>query len=128
MNRTLMMGLILGVLATGSLHAQTAGGANPSTTGSAMPALGATSQAMPRTDSPAPASVSSAANPRTTAAPVSGANSYTLGEARSRITDKGFSNVSDLKKDDKGVWRAAAMKDGKPVSVALDYQGNVVSQ
>jgi hypothetical protein len=28
--------------------------------------------------------------------------------------------------DDKGVWQASAMKDGKPVKVSLDYQGNIV--
>ena len=38
----------------------------------------------------------------------------------------GFANVSDLKKDDNGVWRGHAMKDGKSVEVSLDYQGNVV--
>ena len=38
----------------------------------------------------------------------------------------GFANVSDLKKDDNGVWRGRAMKDGKTVDVSVDYQGNVV--
>ncbi|PDT32562.1 hypothetical protein CO656_25015, partial [Sinorhizobium sp. FG01] len=27
-----------------------------------------------------------------------------------------------------GVWQATAMKDGKSVAVALDYQGNVTAQ
>ena len=30
-----------------------------------------------------------------------------------------------LAKDDQGVWRGKAMRDGKPVSVGLDYKGNV---
>ena len=61
-------------------------------------------------------------------APHAGANSFTEGQARSRIQDRGFQNVTDLKKDEQGVWRGHAMKDGKQVSVALDYQGNVVAQ
>ena len=57
-----------------------------------------------------------------------GANSYTEGEARRRIEEKGFGQVTGLKKDDKGIWRGTAMKDGKSMAVALDYQGNIVSQ
>ena len=57
--------------------------------------------------------------------PVKGSNSFTEGEARSRIQDKGFSNVSALKKDDDGIWRGRAMHSGEQVDVALDYQGNV---
>lgn len=59
------------------------------------------------------------------AAPVAGANSFTMGEARSHIEDKGFTKVHGLKKDKDGVWRGMAMKDGKSVPVSLDYQGNV---
>ena len=77
---------------------------------------------------PAPAAVSTSDNPRTTAAPVAGANSFTEGQARARMEEKGFGNVADLKKDPQGIWRATAMKDGKSVTVALDYQGNVVGQ
>jgi hypothetical protein len=61
-------------------------------------------------------------------APVAGANSFTEGQAKSRIESTGFSNVSGLKKDDNGVWRGKAMKDGKSVNVSLDFQGNVVSR
>lgn len=83
----------------------------------------------PRSDSAAPAAVTTTTEPsRTTQAPVAGANSFTEGQARSRIEDKGFANITDLKKDDKGVWRASAQKDGKTVNVALDYQGNIVTQ
>jgi hypothetical protein len=63
---------------------------------------------------------------RQTNAPVAGANSFTQGEAKSRIEKMGFANVSDLTKDDDGVWRGRAMKDGKTVDVSLDYQGNVI--
>src|SRR5829696_3796051 len=59
-------------------------------------------------------------------APVAGANSFTQGEAKSRIEKMGFADVGDLKKDDDGVWRGRAMKDGNTVDVSLDYQGNVI--
>jgi hypothetical protein len=59
------------------------------------------------------------------AAPVAGANSFTMGEAKSHIEDKGFTKVHALKKDKDGVWRGMAMKDGASVPVSLDYQGNV---
>ncbi len=61
-------------------------------------------------------------------APVAGANSFTEGQAKSRIESHGFSNVTDLKKDNTGVWRGKAMKDGKSVAVSLDFQGNVVAR
>jgi len=61
-------------------------------------------------------------------APVKGANSFTEAQAKDRIEKAGYSDVKDLKKDDKGIWNAAGMKDGKAVSIALDYQGNVVAK
>ena len=60
--------------------------------------------------------------------PVPGANSFTEGQAKSRFENNGFTNVTGLKKDDNGVWRGTAQKDGKSQSVSLDYQGNVVAQ
>ena len=62
------------------------------------------------------------------AAPVAGANSFTEAQAKERIEEAGYTDVKGLKLDDKGVWQATAMKDGKSVSVALDYQGNVTAQ
>lgn len=58
-------------------------------------------------------------------APVAGANSFTEGQARSRIEQAGYSSVSELKKDDKGVWRGKAMKGGSSMNVSVDFQGNV---
>jgi uncharacterized protein YdeI (BOF family) len=60
--------------------------------------------------------------------PVAGANSFTEGQAKSRIETDGYINVRELKKDDQGVWRAKAMKDGKSIDVSLDFQGNVVAR
>ncbi|MBW9114848.1 PepSY domain-containing protein [Rhizobium cauense] len=61
-------------------------------------------------------------------APVEGANSFTESQAKDRITEAGYTDVKDLKLDDKGIWMASGMKDGKAVSIALDYQGNVVAK
>ena len=61
-------------------------------------------------------------------APVAGANSFTQGEARSRIAARGFSKISALKKDKNGIWHGKAVKDGTAVNVSLDYEGNVVTQ
>lgn len=61
------------------------------------------------------------------AAPVPGANSFTEDQAKSRIQKAGYSEVSALTKDDQGIWRGQASKDGKTSAVALDYQGNVVA-
>jgi len=57
--------------------------------------------------------------------PVAGANSFTKGEAKSRIEAKGYTHVAKLKKDSSGVWRGMAMKDGHSDAVSVDYQGNV---
>lgn len=65
---------------------------------------------------------------RTAATPQPGANSFTEGQARSRIEAAGFSNVTELQKDDQGIWRGRGMRDGKQVSVALDYTGAVTSR
>jgi hypothetical protein len=61
----------------------------------------------------------------TASRPVAGANSFTEGEAKSRIEARGFANVSELKKDDQGIWRGKAQQNGRNVDVALDFQGNV---
>lgn len=57
--------------------------------------------------------------------PVKGANSFTMGEAKSHILAKGYTDVTALQKDNDGVWRGMAMKDGQQVHVSVDYQGNV---
>jgi len=61
----------------------------------------------------------------TTAAPAPGANSFTEAQAKSRLEQNGYSSVSGLAKDDNGVWRGTAMKDGKTQAVALDFRGNI---
>lgn len=60
-------------------------------------------------------------------APLKGANSFTEGQAKDRVLAAGLSGVSALTKDEDGIWRGTATKDGKNVNVAVDYKGNVVA-
>jgi hypothetical protein len=112
--------------ATGSQRVETGRGADATSNRAA--ATGNTGQnagqnndqAAVRTDNPGSA-------PTTTTTPASGANSFTEGQARSRIEAAGFSGVQDLKKDEAGVWRGRAMRGGQTADVGLDFQGNVVT-
>jgi predicted outer membrane protein len=67
-------------------------------------------------------------SPESTGSVEPGANSFTEGQARSRIEAQGFANVTDLKKDDQGLWRGRAQRNGQSVNVTLDYKGNVATQ
>jgi hypothetical protein len=50
-------------------------------------------------------------------------------QAKLRIEAKGYLNVSRLEKDSRGIWRGnATMKDGRPVEVTFDLEGNVYSE
>jgi hypothetical protein len=82
-----------------------------------------TPPANPNAKTPAVAT-SNTVNP---GAPAAGANSFTEGQAKSRIEAAGYSDISGLMKDKDGVWRGKASKAGKPFTVSLDYQGNVVA-
>ena len=57
-----------------------------------------------------------------------GANSFTEGEARSRLGKAGYTEARDLKKDADGIWRGTAQRGGQSVSVGLDFKGNVSAQ
>jgi hypothetical protein len=59
--------------------------------------------------------------------PSRGSNSFTEGEARGHIENAGFTHVSKLSKDDDGIWRGTAMKNGHRVSVAVDFKGDVTT-
>jgi hypothetical protein len=58
-------------------------------------------------------------------APVAGRNSFTEGQAKSKIEDAGYTNVTELRKDENGVWRGKASKSGSATAVSVDFQGNV---
>jgi hypothetical protein len=61
------------------------------------------------------------------AAPVAGANSFTEGQAKSRIEAAGYTDVSGLMKDKDGIWHGKGSKAGKMATVSLDYQGNITA-
>lgn len=62
------------------------------------------------------------------ARPARGSSSFTQAQARRRLERSGFQGVSALTKDNGGVWRGTATKDGQPVQVWLDYKGNTGQQ
>ena len=74
------------------------------------------------------ATVKPADSPQTTGSVEPGANSFTEAQARSRIEAQGFSNITDLRKDDQGIWRGKAMRGGQSVSIGFDYKGNISAQ
>jgi hypothetical protein len=92
-------------------------------------ATGAAAQGTPRANPNAPANpavnTQGGNNP---GAPAPGANSFTEGQAKSRVEASGFTNVTGLAKDKDGIWRGKAMKGGKSQDIAVDYQGNVVAK
>lgn len=55
-------------------------------------------------------------------------SAFTMDQAKSRVEAAGYSNVSGLRKDAKGVWRGNATKDGLTVNVTLDADGKVSTQ
>ncbi|MGA7259663.1 MAG: hypothetical protein WA709_27860 [Stellaceae bacterium] len=57
-----------------------------------------------------------------------GANSFTEGQARRRIEDRGYANVGQLHQDQNSIWQAEATKDGHRVRVGVDFRGNVVEE
>lgn len=120
MRKTSLSLVMLGAIAAMPALAQTQTQTMPDRSGTNAPSA--------RTESSPPA-VTMDNGTRTTAnAPATGANSFTEGQARSRIEAAGFSGVDDLKKDDQGVWRARATRNGQQVNVGLDYQGNVTTR
>ena len=84
----------------------------------------AVAQDAPAQDGPANRAVKSM-HENNSPTPVIGANSFTMGEAKSAIQAKGYTHVAKLKKDKDGVWRGMATKDGQSGPVSVDYQGNV---
>lgn len=126
--KTLTLVLASGLLATAAAAQTTSTSpSSPSTSGTTttMPGAGVVN----RNTGTAAASGDSNQAVATTNAnaqqPAKGANSFTDGEARRRMEGQGYADVSDLKKDDDGVWRGNATKDGAKVGVWLDYKGNI---
>ena len=64
----------------------------------------------------------------TTKAPEAGANSFTEAQAKERFEKAGYTQVTGLRKDEQGIWRASATKGDAKVNVSLDFRGNVTAQ
>jgi putative membrane protein len=77
----------------------------------------------------APALAESADNPSPAqsaeAKPAVRGNLFTQQQAREHLLHLGYTQVSELSKDENGVWRGSATKDGKTLSVAVDVKGTV---
>lgn len=83
----------------------------------------------PASDKTNPAVATDAARVASSAAaPATGANSFTMEQARDRIASAGYGDVTALTQDAEGVWRGTATKDGTSTAVMVDYQGNVTAQ
>ena len=62
-------------------------------------------------------------------AAVPGSASLDVDQATQRIEAKGYQNVSGLVQDQRKIWRGqASAKDGSPVNVILDLEGNIYSE
>ena len=57
-----------------------------------------------------------------------GASPFTEAEARSRLQQNGYRQVSALTRDQDGVWRGSATRGGRQVQVGLDHKGNISSK
>lgn len=97
--------------------------AAPPPASSAAPSAGA-----PMTSTPSAEGRSDRATPIVAMTALeNGANSFTEGQARSRIEDAGFTEVQGLTKDDNGIWRGRGMRNGASVDVALDFRGRIAA-
>jgi hypothetical protein len=56
---------------------------------------------------------------------VPGANSFTEAQARRRLEQNGYSQVSSLSKGKDGIWRGTATKNGASGQVSIDYKGDI---
>jgi hypothetical protein len=58
-----------------------------------------------------------------------GSDNLNEDQAKLLIETKGYLNVSRLEKDRRGIWRGkASLKDGRPVDITLDLEGNIYSE
>lgn len=62
-----------------------------------------------------------------TAARHSTERAMTADQAKSQIEAEGYSKVSGLQKDTKGIWRGKAMKDGSPTNVTIGVDGKITA-
>lgn len=99
-----------------------------------LAACGPKTETADKTEGPV---VSTSQEPRNTAVdtapttgetgPTPGASSYTEAQAKSAIESAGFSAVGALTQNANGLWQGKATKDGKEVTVSVDYKGAVTA-
>jgi hypothetical protein len=119
--RALLAALAAAVVLGGPALAQQTG----SRTSPVSPSPGASSQ----NGSGSPAiDAKPSASPEATGAVEAGANSFTEGQARSRMEAQGFTNIQGLAKDEQGIWHGRAMQNGRSVEVMLDYRGRIATR
>jgi len=82
-----------------------------------------TTTAPPPVSPPAPAPA--AASPGKTS---SAATAFTKDQAKSQIEAAGYSNISGLRRDSRGIWEGKAVKDGATLVVTLGANGNVTAK
>ncbi len=56
-----------------------------------------------------------------------GANPFTEAEARSRLQQHGYRQVSALTKDPDGIWHGSAVREATRLKVGLDSKGHISS-
>lgn len=123
--RYIAAALVLSALTFGSAVAQESTTASPGTN----TATGSSNQAVnPPGNAPSDVNASGTSTIVAPTALEKGANSFTEGQVRKRVEGAGFTSVTGLKKDDQGIWRGQATKDGKSVSIGFDYKGNMSAQ
>ncbi len=116
--------IVIGALALSALAA----GAQ-TTTPTAPPSPTAPNTTIPSTTTPSTTSPLPA--PRAgvdSQAPLPGANSFTEAQVRERLESNGYSAITGLRKDEQGIWRGTAMRQGANTPFALDYRGNISQQ
>ena len=52
-------------------------------------------------------------------------NSFTRSQAKGHVENAGYTDVSGMTKTPDGLWVGQAKKDGKPVTVSVDFKGAV---
>ncbi len=123
MKQFIWAGLALQLCAAGAL-AQSAPATTPSTPPVTTPPPAG---ANPPTGGPNSLPTAEPANAIDNSSISPGANSFTESQARNRLIKEGYSQVSALSKDNNGIWRGSALKDGSPVHVSVDYRGHIAS-
>ncbi|KPF74365.1 hypothetical protein IP88_08090 [alpha proteobacterium AAP81b] len=65
-------------------------------------------------------------DPQKVTSPAKGANSFTEDQARARLVEAGYTVTRVSKQKD--VWTGSGSKDGKIVTIMLDYKGNITTR